>query len=85
MSAPKSRRTKGEKWSPAAALIKLEHAMADLEGSAFLASEAVSSIGYHAVEKERARYTADRLLQEDVAKLRLALNTMHDALQAGAA
>jgi len=85
MSAPKSRRTKGERYSPAAALIKLEHAMADLEGSSFLASEAVSSIGYHAVDKERARYTADRILQRDVAELRLAIDTLHDALQAGAA
>lgn len=85
MSAPKSRRTKGERYNPAVALIKLEHAMADLEGSAFLASEAVSSIGHHALEKERARYTADRVLQQDVAKLRLAIDIMHDALQAGAA
>lgn len=81
MSARRSRRPA----TPFEAYRQLETAMIQVEGSALVASEAVEGIGQSDLDKETARYTADRLLQADVLQLRAAVDAMHDALHAGAA
>ena len=81
MSARRSRRAM-HLATPLEAYRQLETAMVYLEGSALVV--AVEGIGYDALAKETARYTADRLLQADVQLLRAAVDAMQDALQAGA-
>lgn len=83
MSTRRSRRTSRPLRPPEAAR-QLETAMAQLEGSALVSSEAVEGIGQDDLAKETARYTADRLLQADVRLMRAAVEAMQDALQAGA-
>lgn len=83
MSVPKSRR--GKALSPRAALAAVLRAMVNLEGSAAIASAAVEGIGNTPLEREEARYTADRFLMADVRLLREAVNAMEGAMQAGAA
>lgn len=84
MSARRSRRA-SRPVTPLEAYRQLETAMAHMEGSALVASEAVEGIGLDNLARETARYTADRLLQADVQILRAAVDAMQDALQAGAA
>lgn len=79
MSARRSRRPA----APFEAYRQLETAMIQVEGSALIASEAVEGSGLNNLAREKARYTADRLLQADVQLLRAAVNAMQDALQAG--
>jgi len=83
MSAPKTRRNKA--LSPHAALAAVLQAAAHLEGSAAIASAAVEGIGSSPLEREAARYTADRLLTADVRLLREAVDVLEAAMQAGAA
>ena len=84
MSARRSRRASRHVTS-LEAYRQLETAMTQVEGSALVASEAVEGIGQSDLDKETARYTADRLLQADVLQLRAAGDAMHDAWHAGAA
>lgn len=83
MSAPNARR--GKAPSPRAAFAAVLQAVTDLEGSAVIASAAVEGIGGTPLEREAARYTADRLLCADVRLLREAVDAMEGAMQAGAA
>lgn len=83
MSAPKARR--GKAPSPRAAFDAVLAAAINLEGSAAIASAAVDSIGSTPLEKEAARYTADRLLRADVRLLIEAVEAMESAMLAGAA
>ena len=83
MSVPKSRR--GKALSPRAALAAVLRAMVNLEGSAAIASAAVEGIGNTPVEREAARYAADRLLSADVRQLREAVDAMESVMLAGAA
>lgn len=82
MSVPKSRRAAA--LSPQVALAAVLQAAANLEGSAAIASAAVEGIGSTPLEREAARYTADRLLSADVRLLREAVNAMEGAMQGGA-
>lgn len=82
MSAPKARRSKA--LSPREAYGALLHAAANIEGSAALASAAVEGIGNTPVEREAARYAADRLLSADVRQLREAVDAIEGAMQGGA-
>lgn len=79
MSAPKACRSKA--LSPHAALAAILQAAANLEGSAAIASAAVEGIGSTPLEREAARYSADRLLMADVRLLREAVNAMEGAMQ----
>jgi len=83
MSRPKSRRVTA--LSPQAAFAAVLQAVANLQGSAAVASAAVEGIGSTPLEREAARYTADRLLATDVRMLREAVDAMEGAMQAGAA
>lgn len=82
MNAPKTRR--GKAISPRAAFAAVLEAATNLEGSAAIASAAVEGIGSTALEKEAARYTADRLLQADIGSLRAAMDAMEGAMQRAA-
>ncbi len=77
-------RHRGKPLSPRAAFSAVQHAANNLEGAAIVASAAVEGIGRTAMEREAARYTADRLLQADVAALREAMGNMERTLQGGA-
>ena len=83
MSAPKACRSKT--LSPRAAFAAVLEAATNLEGSAAIASAAVEGIGSTPLEREAARYTADRLLSADVRLLREAVDAMEGAMQGGAA
>mgnify|MGYP003589312899 FL=1 len=83
MSVPKSRRATA--LSPHAALAAVLQATANLEGSAAIASAAVEGVGSTPLQREAARYTADRLLSADVRLLREAVDAMEGAMQGGAA
>lgn len=78
-------RHRGKVPSPHAALAAILQAAANLEGSAAIASAAVEGIGSTPLEREAARYSADRLLMADVRRLREAVNAMEGAMQAGGA
>ena len=82
MSAPKTRR--GKAISPRAAFAAVLHAAANLEGSAAIVSAAVEGIGSTPLEREAARYTADRVLSADVRLLRDAVAVMEGTMQGGA-
>lgn len=82
MSAPKARRSKA--LSPRAALATVLQVTANLEGSAAIVSAAVEGIGSTPLEREAARYTADRLLSADVRLLREAVDAMEGAMQGAA-
>ena len=82
MSAPKTRR--GKAISPRAAFAAVLEAATNLEGSAAIASAAVEGIGSTPLEREAARYTADRLLCADVRLLRAAMDAMEGAMQRAA-
>lgn len=84
MSARTSRRRSAAALTPRAAFNALQHAFVNLEGSAGIASAAVEGIGSTALEKEAARYTADRLLCADVRLLREAVDAMESAMLGGA-
>lgn len=83
MSAPKACRSNA--LSAHAALAAVLQAAANVEGSAAIVSAAVEGIGSTPLEREAARYTADRLLSADVRLLREAVNAMEGAMQVGAA
>ncbi len=83
MSASTARRRRPAPLSSRAAFNALQHAFVNLEGSAGIASAAVEGIGETPLEKEAARYTADRLLCADVRLLREAVDAMEGAMLGG--
>lgn len=83
MSAP-TMRGRGKALSLRDAFAGVLQATTDLEGSAAIASAAVEGIGSTPLEREAARYTADRLLCADVRLLREVVDAMEGAMQRAA-
>lgn len=82
MSARKSGCRRAAPLSPHKAYEDLQSAVVDLEGSAAIAFAAVEGIGNSDLQRESARYTADRLLQADVRSVRTALDALYRAMRA---